>query len=1211
MLFAGFLCLFVVGIEALNEPSWVAKKYYVDNCAEPRSFSIVDEVDRGVLFCRDSDRALVTFSLNQTGSQNILLTSQVLINQLNNPANTIVSDARSSFFALVQLGSVFVPTRFSWDTTSGQFAIVGKVLINGEVASHGQFDAAAGRFFFASQGTSTLFTRISRDSDAPSAQTLAIDSTGVSSTAVSVTAIAFLVDSTRNRAVTLTGTRPVQVEVWQLANCPSSSNCSSCVAADPLLCNWCIASSASCSLRSSCAPIPSSKFRLSSCPVPTQAVPASASIAGGSLVTVFGNGLVNDTAASCVFMGASFNSSSPAKFQLDGSVTCAAPAAAAGTVSLRFGFNTTAASDNALSFSFYDCTSFTNCTACASSANRDCVWCAVDAVCASRFNKPYVCPTRFASVVDSSSDTVLKCARLISVSPSSELDQPPSGSTVTITTSYLVNSTTDWQCRFGEAAPVTGVADLSASTITCPIPAYPSAPFRGSVSLSLLYKGTAYALNTLSFDYYNCGLGTADCSACVNPVQTRCTWCLSQKTCLVQGSTAAQSCPDPSNSQCPLIIPTPRSSFFNEQAVVTIADGPFTSVAPSSYQCNFGGVALVSAVRLNASAIQCTAPSVSLGGFPYLDVPLSIVHQSGVYANATVNFRFYDCSGTNCSSCAGVLMPRCAWCFSEAYCDLESVVSSSPCAAPVALCPQVTSISSSFAAKHGNLSLTVSGTRFFASLSYNCTFISTNMSAPQITDPATFLSNSSLTCPTPAFSQSGPWSVNVFSGAQLLESPLPLTVIDCNNQTDCSSCTRTSQCSWCPAVPKCIKSGLEQCGLGVPLNLCPSITLVSPNSSEIWRSRNVVIEGALLDRAVFGNTIDSLICSFGPSFDDFASSTSLVGPTTGQPALQCQSPLQPTPGSVNVGVSIIDLNGRVVPYVSGPSFEYFDCRRATDCTSCLGSQSSKCGWCLSSDSCTPVEQCSAQFWTRSTCPALISIQPTFGDVAVTSTVVTITGTKFDATFDLTCSFDGVETNSTFVSSSVIFCSPPRRTVSGTASVVVAKRGRSAPYTSTSAQFEYISCNRDSLTPIKTCRSCIPAIDARCGWCLLEQKCSPFSGCVGSVANVTYLASSCPSMLSVEPSVAVGPNSTTVTVTGTLFQQVAGLTCRFGTLLSSATTVLNSTTLTCATPIVSNILQDQSVQLALVVDGNEYAAETVGFRFTRTCFQSSPTPFYLR
>eukprot|EP01122_Echinamoeba_exundans_P016376 TRINITY_DN826_c1_g1_i1.p1 TRINITY_DN826_c1_g1~~TRINITY_DN826_c1_g1_i1.p1 ORF type:complete len:1830 (+),score=264.46 TRINITY_DN826_c1_g1_i1:54-5543(+) len=1195
---ATFYQLSPISVESLNQPGWVSQKYLYSPCPQPLAFIIKSSLNTGVFTCDgvvDAPfRSFATFSLNQPADQTVLTLSGISNRFSTSPLALAPVPQADSLFLLTYSQNLFAVWPFSWNAQTQTFDTQALFSLAFETPFTGRVDPLSSRLFTVSQTSNSALWQIRR------ASTTGFEVLATIPTRSLGQVVSFAVDGPRNRAYLVTrnstlGT--VGYEILQLATCPASGNCSACLSADKIFCSWCATtSSASCSYLADCQASAGVRLRLATCPVPTEANPPSAASTGGSVVTMYGTALVNDSSTSCIFSGSSFNSSSSASYQIDGSVTCVVPEApTAGSYALRLGYGSAPISDNALAFTYYDCSQFTNCSACAAMANKDCVWCALDAVCSSRFTRPNVCPTPFAAVVDSSADTVLKCARLLSASPPSELDTPPAGSKVTISASYLVNSTSGWECQFGDFAVVPAAVDLLASTISCDIPAHPQAPFRGSISLSVLYRSTPYALNVLDFYYYNCGLAATDCSACVNAAQPRCSWCLSQKACLVVGSSSAQTCPDLSASQCPSTTPIPGSSYFNEQAVVTIVSGPFTSVAANTYQCDFGTFGVVVATRINTTALQCTAPSVALGGLSIVDTPLTIIHNNTIYSRAPLPFRFYDCSGTNCSSCAGTLMPKCSWCFSEAYCDLETVVSGSSCAAPVTRCPQVTSLSSTVAAAHGNLTLDVVGTRFFSTLSYNCTFVSSNSSVTPVTVVAQYSSTTQLKCTTPAFAAAGDWSVNVFSGAQLLESPLPLRVINCNQQTQCSACTQTSQCSWCPAVPFCAKTGIDSCSSGIGLNSCPTISSAAPNASEIWRPRSVIVEGTLLDRAVFGNSIDSLVCTFGPSFDDLAPSTQVVGPVTGLPALQCQTPLQPTPFSVNVGVSIIDLNGRVVPYVSGPSFEFFDCRRALDCTTCSASASSRCGWCLSSDSCTPSEQCPTQFWTRSSCPIVVSVQPTFADISA-ETLVTVTGTRFDAGFDLMCSFDGSTVNATVISETQVTCTPPRRGSAGFASVSIVKRGQQASFSATSATFEYISCNRNSPTPLKTCRSCIPPPDSRCGWCLLDQKCAPQSSCVGSAANVTYLTAACPSISSVSPTSAIGPNSTTIIVTGSLFQQVAGLTCKFGNLLAPSATVLNSSAVACVTPTLPSLSSDQAVQLTLVVDGNEFAEGSLGFTF---------------
>lgn len=659
---------------------------------------------------------LVAFSLQQpapTGAGVEPLAATVVTQGSGGRVHIATDTTEPSVYVASSAGTSFLVDRLTYDPTAVQLHradLASPPLI--EAPNFLAVDSQARRFFTLSAAPTASESRIRRWKT--DAFIYTAESAGSIANGNPTVVRYFALDVPRNRIYvafpgSVAGT--TNLTTLALATCNSaSSQCSACLASDSVYCQWCASSTyVGCKYFVDCPASPSQQLSLGTCPVVTSAVPASGATTGGGLISLYGTAFPNDTMLSCIFSTSSANASVSGKYEVDGSVTCQAPSsAAASAASVRLGFDAQPISDNGAAYNYYDCSQFTNCSSCASAANRDCVWCAIDAVCSSRYTRHSVCPSSFSTVVDSASDTTLRCAQLLSVSPQSELTVPPSGAHVVVHASYLVNSTTGWQCKFGDADPVAATIDLVTARVTCPVPTYPVASFRGWVSLTILYRSTVYALNSLEFYFYDCGISNEDCSSCVNNLQPRCTWCLSQKSCYVNGSSSALTCPDTSAATCPVIQPSPRSSYENEQAVVDITGGPFTAIASNTYQCMFGSAGTVPATFVNSAHLQCTAPSVSLGTAAILDVKISIIHNGAIYANASQVFRFYNCQGTTCGTCAGTLTPRCSWCFSEAYCDLATVVAASTCASPVSACPQVTDITPRVGADHGNLTISTS-----------------------------------------------------------------------------------------------------------------------------------------------------------------------------------------------------------------------------------------------------------------------------------------------------------------------------------------------------------------------------------------------------------------------------------------------------------------------------------------------------------------------
>jgi hypothetical protein len=248
------------------------------------------------------------------------------------------------------------------------------------------------------------------------------------------------VDPTRNRGFFVTNTT---IAVTLLGQCSdaSYSTCGTCTTNDPNYCGWCATSSSlSCTYNTNCTAQPSKL--ITTCPTISSVSPKSGATSGGTTVTINGQGFFNDTNLQCKF-GSFGTKLAPAQFSFGGQVTCVAPPSTATgnvTVQLVYGIQQLTAS-NTSTFTYYNCSSLTSCSTCASSANSECGWCTFDAVCASRFSTP-VCPSTFSPFVTSQSDASARCAQLLTVNPPSELDVPPIGSTVQITATYFVNITT-------------------------------------------------------------------------------------------------------------------------------------------------------------------------------------------------------------------------------------------------------------------------------------------------------------------------------------------------------------------------------------------------------------------------------------------------------------------------------------------------------------------------------------------------------------------------------------------------------------------------------------------------------------------------------------------------------------------------------------------------------------------------------------------------
>eukprot|EP00004_Rigifila_ramosa_P013166 TRINITY_DN289_c0_g1_i4.p1 TRINITY_DN289_c0_g1~~TRINITY_DN289_c0_g1_i4.p1 ORF type:complete len:4683 (+),score=945.47 TRINITY_DN289_c0_g1_i4:1543-14049(+) len=197
-------------------------------------------------------------------------------------------------------------------------------------------------------------------------------------------------------------------------------------------------------------------------------------------------------------------------------------------------------------------------------------------------------------------------------------------------------------------------------------------------------------------------------------------------------------------------------------------------------------------------------------------------------------------------------------------------------------------------------------------------------------------------------------------------------------------------------------------------------------------------------------------------------------------------------------------------------------------------------------------------------PTLASVTPTSGptisalDLTSAATLITLIGTNFPNNQLLRCSFPltGTVTVATYRNATMVTCPTPRRTTSGTTSVVL-----------------------DTGGPTATCTNCFSFYDQATVSSINPNKGPVFGG-------------------------------TVVTVSGTGYANTALLSCSFGSLIVAASFV-SSTTLVCTAPSTTTATV---VQLSVSLNRQQFSFTTVSYTYQQSvsdyCRSTGQLPFGL-
>jgi len=503
----------------------------------------------------------------------------------------------------------------------------------------------------------------------------------------------------------------------------------------------------------------------------------------------------------------------------------------------------------------------TSCNDCISLGDPYCGWCSLSDSCTIQST----CATH--SLTNGWSQST--CPSIINFSNTTF---PASvSSSIVISTSLIPNpggSASNWTCTFTRQSGVnstTTVAsdNLVAQTFDCTIPAFLpplSNGFNETLAVSLSYLNNTVVSRPNALTLYDCN-NFKTCSSCQQAFNAyQCGWCI------LEGQCTLESLCDNSNSswlidECPTI-----NSVFPSVYPVGIPNNVTINLAPApladSYICIFdtgqNATSLVVFPDDDGVIIECTMPALDVGVSVYQYVDVSIAYNGLLIAsgNNQSNFTIYDCSfQTTCETCVvqafngSFAVPPCGWNSTTNKCEIFSLGDVTP---PASNCPQITGLTPSLIVSSPSSTLTVTSANLTAptlNMPLVCSF--TLGDVIQTTN-ATFISSTSLQCPTPVYfsnptsGYTSGVSVSVTRGNQLVTpnfsaSGNNLTFLTCLFFSgSCQTCLEQAPlCGWCANTSSCMSSSSNNCPAGdFNTTNCPSappppppiITTLSPTT---------------------------------------------------------------------------------------------------------------------------------------------------------------------------------------------------------------------------------------------------------------------------------------------------------------------------------------------------------------------------------------------
>lgn len=729
----------------------------------------------------------------------------------------------------------------------------------------------------------------------------------------------------------------------------------------------------------------------------------------------------------------------------------------------------------------------------------------------------------------------------------------------------------------------------------------------GNYTLEVWIDGSLSLPSPIPVSFLNCSALTT-CKSCTSQ-SSSCDWCVYDGACVNYATDCSRSGPSSQRPQvtsaCPVQGPTTPSSTISPpppNSMVTVSAtglvAPPTGMS-SIYTCSFSlptlSSPIISPATYVSSTVTCsipTPPSNTIGAGA-----LTLQLNGHRFADNSNPFTFYDCTSPLLQTCDLCLAPaniQCGWNAATSSCQLASTNCSSNSTDCRSTCPVLTSANQTNFHTVDDIGtvVTVSGSYFTAaSGAWICDF-------DFATAPATRVSDTSLTCTVPTFTNTAyfnatqtsyPTNLTVLFAGKAYAHPLSVNWYTCAGSS-CGSCLNSGlspKCRWDFELFTCGNAA----SLTTGVTECPNVQSMSDTFGHI--------AGALA-LTIVPTTTPSATLVYRCAWSGF--SVSSVSTLTSNATLngnnwECATPdvltaigsAPSVPVTSNFFIEAQLSGGEWKSYTAVPVvFTFYNCLSASNCSVCLAS--SQCVW-GHYQACGPVSSPPSGDIISGHCPHLLSITPEL--VPVTDDVtVTVRAQYMPSVAWTSYSCLWTLTNGAFIRSAVTqvnstaFTCPFTRTyrdldfdtlpfslVNGYASVADNR-----------LDFEVYNCPEAT-----DCAECTQ-IHPMCGWCNELGSCSAESTCQAAGANYNWTTTTCPYVETmVPPYASIGSSSSkSVTFTG-YFTTPAAVLCLFtypSGATSNVTATADSTSATCQLP---NINETTS----LTIDLGHLVADTTG------------------
>lgn len=779
--------------------------------------------------------------------------------------------------------------------------------------------------------------------------------------------------------------------------CSSSKSCSD---GDKPECGWCF-QSRRCTSRAACGnqahPL---LFNLQTCPLIASFSPASASIQSTGTIRVAVTNFPNASVTYNCLYGS--NMKPATRLSVDAATTsitafsCPAPDFAT-TSSSEYAIKIvdgsqsswTGTTEGLSTFESYNCTGFSRCGVCSTSAHSECQWCG---------GNNAACHYSSASACSSSA----ACPNITAISPPSFLAPSQTSQTITITAYNLdvipsgVSAFCQFQSQSNSTVSFTTSTSYTYRTGSAPYSLTCSTPSDAEFDIGFwdvsIVLGNTQVMAGYPIEVYDCG--DSLCTSCATALHTQCVWCSSPgsgfgcHTAADSSGCAAAKQIKLANATCPVLNSIAPNAFAYGKPITVQLEGSFSVLDSSDaagLRCGFAAASETptdatsptpafsgSITSIGASNISCSISNATQVGTLYAYLYDSATSRfAAAPANATIN----NCAETNiCAECVGT--EGCVFC---------GGVCATTCDADIAQysCPIITSVEPDYIEPLAGGEITINGYGFLnvnankkrsdhwfrrgaenallTGYSYVCEWPQAQMSSSAFNS-----SDTSIVCQAPVNWDYQPGQtmelVVRLNNQEYFDGPSNLTTYTCttSNTTCSSACSSQDHCGWCVGSQQCF--GQLRCSDGLWLPSCltsvPSTTVASLQGGSPMTFSFRAADNGSMPRNF--NASD-LGCFFGTRWV-YANAATLTsdGALT---SFSCVVPKSEQPFANDIDLA---AGYRRSKMADTTTLSYVDCASTTSCSRCIATPN--CGWCSAGpDSCSLRIDCNAK-WSDQKCP---------------------------------------------------------------------------------------------------------------------------------------------------------------------------------------------------------------------------------------------------